>query len=363
MGINLHFTEEDWARIRHDWTAFWAGELDRPMVVMPTYDSFFTASRREFTREFMLERPIDAVLDYHTARLENAFWYGDSWPKWSPYMGPGVMAGFLGGPVKPIPEQRTVWFQVEKPVPFDRLHFKFDPENIWWRRVADLTRAAVERWGNQVGIGHTDIGGVLDILASFRTTYKLLTDVYEAPTEIKRTTGEIRTTWVQYYDELCNLMKPAGRGTSCWAPIWSPGRTYMHQCDFSYMISPRMFEQIVLPDLDYCCRQMEHAFYHLDGKGQIVHLDMLLSLKRLKGIQWVPGAGQPPAIEWLPLLKRIRDGGKLCQVFMTADEGLRLVREIGGRGFVILVLEQWTEETASAYLKTIASQDISRRKR
>lgn len=363
MAINLHFTDEDWERIRRDWTSFWAGELNRPMVVMPTYDTFFTISRREFTREFMLERPVDAVLDYHTARLEQARWFGDAWPKWSPYMGPGIMAGFLGGRVSPMVEQRTVWFEVEKPVPFDQLHFRFDTENIWWCRVADLTRAAAERWGDRVCIGHTDIGGVLDILASFRTTYKLLTDVYESPAEVKRTTQEIRNAWAQYYDALCRLIKPTGRGTSCWAPIWSPARTYMHQCDFSYMISPLMFEEIVLPDLDFCCQQMEHAFYHMDGKGQIPHLDMLLSLKSLKGIQWIPGAGQPPAIEWMPLLKRIRDGGKFCQVFLTADEALRLVREIGGRGFVLFVLEQWTEETASTYLKTIAAEDISRQKR
>ncbi len=29
----------------------------------------------------------------------------------------------------------------------------------------------------------------------------------------------------------------------------------------------------------------ELSFYHLGGKGQILHLDMLLSLERLRGIQ------------------------------------------------------------------------------
>ena len=45
------------------------------------------------------------------------------------------------------------------------------------------------------------------------------------------------------------------------------------------------------------------------------------------------GDGAPPPDEWLPLLKRIRDGGKLCQLFVTATGAMTIVRELGGRGF------------------------------
>jgi hypothetical protein len=71
---------------------------------------------------------------------------------------------------------------------------------------------------------------------------------------------------------------------------------------------------------------MDYAFYHLDGKGQIPHLDLLLSLPRLRGIQWVPGDGNPPPEHWLPLLKRIRDGGKLCQVTVSPQGALTTKR-------------------------------------
>ncbi|HEX7541596.1 MAG TPA: hypothetical protein VF352_05645 [Anaerolineales bacterium] len=60
------------------------------------------------------------------------------------------------------------------------------------------------------------------------------------------------------------------------------------------MISPKMFERFVLPDLETCCAAMDHALYHLDGKGQLVHVDTLLSTPRLRGIQWVPGYSKPP---------------------------------------------------------------------
>jgi 5-methyltetrahydrofolate--homocysteine methyltransferase len=82
---------------------------------------------------------------------------------------------------------------------------------------------------------------------------------------------------------------------------------------------------------------MDYGFYHMDGKGQIPHLDHLLSIPRLRGIQWQPGAGAPLASEWLDLLRRIRDGGKLCQVYVTPEGALKIKRELGGRGFLLAV--------------------------
>ena len=61
--------------------------------------------------------------------------------------------------------------------------------------------------------------------------------------------------------------EPDSRGTTAWAAIWSPGRCYMFQCDFGYMISTQMFERFVMPDLSTCFEHMDHAFYHLDGKA------------------------------------------------------------------------------------------------
>jgi hypothetical protein len=155
------------------------------------------------------------------------------------------------------------------------------------------------------------------------------------------------------------------RGTTCWSPVWSTGKTYMLQCDFSYMISPAMFGRFVMPDLTACCEHLDHGFYHLDGKGEIPHLDMLLSIPRLRGIQWIPGDGQPPPQEWLSLLKRIRDGGKLCQVFVSAEGARTIVRNLGGKGFLLAINEGTAEfadpERANAFLDTLAREDVSRR--
>ena len=93
------------------------------------------------------------------------------------------------------------------------------------------------------------------------------------------------------------------------------------------------------------------------GPGQIPHLKHLLSLEKLVGIQWIPGAGSPPPEEWLPLLKEIRDGGKLCQLFVSPEGARTIVRELGGKGFALAVEQSMTREEADAFLQTLRSED------
>jgi 5-methyltetrahydrofolate--homocysteine methyltransferase len=308
--------------------------------------------------------PTDELLALHEPALNATRFYGDAFPNLWINFGPGIMAGFLGSIVHSVSQpSETVWFSSAEGTPLGDLTLDYQHENPWWTRVQEITSAAVARWGGQVAVGHTDIGGNLDVLASFRTTQRLLFDLVERPDEVERLCERITQLWLRYYGELDALIRPACPGTTCWTPIWSTGKTYMMQSDFAYMISPDMFERFVLPDLTSCCEYLDHGFYHLDGKGQIIHLDHLLSISRLRGIQWIPGDGQPPPDRWLSLLKRIRDGGKLCQVFVSPEGARSIVKNLGGRGFLLVIQHADPNfadpEKAQAYLDLLAQEDIS----
>ncbi|MCL4507278.1 MAG: hypothetical protein M1434_06470 [Chloroflexi bacterium] len=349
MAINIKFTEADWRRIARDWNAFWAGELDRPIVVLEISEPAPGTDSSQFTR-WGLDTPIDAVIDNWQRILESTHWLGDAFPKWWVNFGPGTVAAFLGSRVSWSPD--TTWFwPLEGIDGLQDIHPRYDAQNPWWRRVRDMTSRAVERWGDQVLVGTTDLGGNLDILASLRSSQRLLLDLTDNPEEIDRLTREITPLWLRYYDELYPITSSVGRGNACWGPCWSPGRGYMLQCDFSYMISPAMFTRFVMPDLVACCDHLDYGFYHLDGKGEIAHLDQLLSIKRLRGIQWQPGDGQPLADSWLPLLRRIRASGKLCQVYVDRRGALAIQREVGGKGFIFHITnETLTVEEGRAFL-------------
>lgn len=361
--MQLRFTSEDWERIERDTMAWWAGELERPLVYLTATDPLPAPKPFGYQSNYPLEMPVEAVVERYAPLLAATHYYGDAFPMLWINFGPGIMAGFLGAHVHSVSDpSETVWFTPARETPIAELDVAYDPDNPWWLRVKALTAAFVARYAGLLQVGHTDLGGNLDILASLHTTSGLLFDVTEQPEHVARLVRRITDLWLRYYDELDAIIRPTCRGTSCWAPIWSTGKTYMLQCDFSYMISPRMFERFVLPDLIACCEHLDHGFYHLDGKGEIPHLDLLLALPRLRGIQWIPGDGQPPADQWLPLLKRIRDGGKLCQVFVRPEGARCIVQNLGGKGF-LLVIQHEEEEfrdraEAENFLKLLAQEDV-----
>jgi 5-methyltetrahydrofolate--homocysteine methyltransferase len=313
-----------------------------------------------FAGKYPLEMPVEQVLDRSQEVLEAGYFLGDSFPKFYVNIGPGVLAAFLGGQYQLLPD--TTWFSPPvtpqgvswENIPLDQLSVTFDEQNHLWQRVRDLTRAAVDRWEGQLVIGMTDLGGNLDVLASLIGAQRLAMELLDHPDEIERLCSEIRQAWLSCYEILHAVVEPGGMGSACWASIWAPERYYMFQSDFAYMISPSMFRRFVIPDLQACCQSIPYSFYHLDGKGQIRHLDLLLSLEQLRGIQWIPGDGTPPPEGWLPLLKRIRDGGKLCQVYVSANGARKILDELGGKGFALEIVDDLTRDQAERLVEELA---------
>lgn len=341
------FSESDWARLEQDWAAWWAGELDRPLVTIDTRDTGHHPPPGDyFLTRFDLEKSPSEILDYYERQFDHIHYYGDAYPRWWPNFGAGVMAAFLGAGVEY--NMPTTWFHPLDLASLGDLEMVYDPENVWWRRVQAMTRAATERWTGRVVVGYSDIGGNLDVLAGLRGTQNLLYDLVDDPDTAERQVQLITQLWLRYIGELERLMSPEQHGRCCWAPLLSPGAGYMLQSDFCYMISPEMFEHFVLPDLVTCCDSFDYCFYHMDGKGQLAHLDQLLSIERLRGVQWQPGDGQPRAEGWLDVLQRIRESGKLCQVFVTLEGALNITRELGGQGFLFDIMDDGETITPSA---------------
>jgi hypothetical protein len=90
----------------------------------------------------------------------------------------------------------------------------------------------------------TDLGGNLDILASFRPSDALLLDLYDHPEDIKRLTWQAHEAWWRYFNELNAVLRPPNPGYTAWTPIFSESPYYMLQCDFCYMIGPDMFDDV-----------------------------------------------------------------------------------------------------------------------
>lgn len=225
-------------------------------------------------------------------------------------LGAGCLAACIGGNYNL--SENTLWFD-RNPVIDDWENFpeiKFDRNSEMWQHVERIQKKGFEY--PEINTSITDIGGVLDVICSLRGTENMLYDLYDYPDEVKEFTKYVTKLWFEAFDLQKEAVKNAGQPYNNWMNIPSSKPWYPLQCDFSYMISPAQFEEFVLPHLVEQVNYLERSVYHLDGIGEIPHLDMLLDIDGLTAIQWVPGAGQLPKWDekWIPLLQKIQAKNK-----------------------------------------------------
>lgn len=346
----IHFTRERWESITQDYTAWWAGELKRPLLHITSYGHDATRpapkiSMHNFTASYGLDTHAADIVDVWDYELSSQRFLGDAFPSVCLNFGPGSLAVYLGATLEA--REETVWFHPPSAKPIEDLTLALDYHNKWLTRAKDIAKAAMERWQGVVQVGMADLGGSLDVLSTFRPSENLLMDLCLNPYHVHRLLEQVHSTWFQAFGEIDSVLRRANPGYTAWQAIFSKDPYYILQCDFAYMISPEMFDEFVKPWLMRSCEQLTNSFYHLDGVGQLAHLDSLLSIPELKGIQWVPGEGKPSWITWPDVYHRIRDAGKRIQVWGPMEDVDRLITELGsGEGIVAFITVDKSEEYA-----------------
>ncbi len=333
--------KEDWPRVRQRYEAWWAGEmLDRPIVQV-------TAPLSGPDPQDVAPTDPDELLQWFTdpalaiPRLERTvartYWGGDAFPLAFPLSTglPAIEAAYLGCPYEVVPGSDTGW---AAPLIDDwktRPRIEVDPDNWWWRTTQELLAQGSEAGAGKYVVGIPDIQGGGEIVALLRGTERLAMDLLDHSEMVKQACAEEIQAWCVYYDTSFEIIHQFQEGYADWIGIWSDVPYVSVENDFSIMISPPMFEEFFVPALRLQTEFVDRTIYHLDGPGAIRHLDVLLALPELDGIQWVPGAGAASMREWLDLLKRIQAGGKRLQLGVRPGEVTHLLSELDPQSVIL----------------------------
>ncbi len=359
--MSIAFDRDRWAKIKQDYGLWWEGKLKRPLIYV-TMDGRSPGRpepalpTRHFTSHYDLSVTPEQIVDRWDYNLSQQHFLGDGFPSIWPNFGPGVMSAFMDATLHNGDD--TTWFRPVEPKETRDLHFRYHPGNVWLERIKALSRHAMERWQGLVQVSMTDLGGNLDVLSTYRPSEALLLDLYDHPDEVKRLAWETHDLWWRYFNEINQVLQPVNPGYTAWASIFSSEPYYMLQCDFCYMIGPAMFDEFVKPELAASCRRLTNAFYHLDGIGQLPHLDSLLSIPELKGVQWVPGDGKPDLRHWPDVYRRIRKAGKLMQIWGGPEVLDTIAEQVGSAEGIITftAFKPSQEEEARAFLKRYGAE-------
>lgn len=282
--------KQDWERVKELYRAWWKQDQQQALisVTAPKTDTGDVSgwSVWDFIRDpdpSGIKTNLDRFKDY----CSNTFFGGTAFPMLWPNLGPGALAAYLTDYLLYDRRADTTWFEVG--LDWDTIaSMEFDEENRWWQYTKQVTRMAVEESRGDFIVGVTDLGGIMDVIASLRITKQLLMDVYDDPDRISLASAWVIDVWHKCFDELTELIGKNDNGFSAWMGLWHEKPWYPIQCDFSAMISPVMFERFVLSQLEEQVHRLPASIYHLDGPGELPHLDMLLEIDGIQGIEWVP---------------------------------------------------------------------------
>lgn len=272
--------------------------------------------------------------------LASTYYGGEALPLAFP-VSPGLVSitnKYLGAP-NIFVNQNTTW---SEPIISDwttRPKLQFDAQNDWWRRTVRLLEAGVamvRELGAPVFLGIPDLNGPTEILSGLRGQQRFAMDFYDNPDEIDPALREVQDAWFEVYKRCTAIAHTCG-GYFCWMGVWSERPMIDLQSDFSCLISSEMFDHYLLPYIVEQARAIERTIYHLDGPGAVRHLDSLLAVEEINAIQWIQGAGAGRMSEWIGLLKRIQDGGKLISVTCDPDEVPLLQNALDSSSLMLVV--------------------------
>ncbi len=358
--------KEDAGKVIDRFEAFYQGEIiDRALVSMTVRrpDSPGPGARAAFGKSGTCTEPSYRDLEERwldvEGRAERAArdigqheFIGDTLPVIWPNMGPEIFSaccgcGYVFGEETAWSEPAIIDWERDGP------KARFDPEHPYFRAVLRFTEALIGLSEGRYIVGLTDFHPGGDHLAALRDPANLAMDLIDDPGRVKALLSRSQTEYFDAYDRLYAPIARAGMPATSWINAPAFGRFYIPSCDFAALISTRQFEEFFLPGLIDECRFYDRSIYHMDGPGQIRHLDSILSIPRLNAIQWVPGAGHEELAQWIPLLKRIRSGGKSVMVYCRISELDLVFDNFRPEGIWLLPSDVDDGETARAVLRRV----------
>ena len=315
---------------RHE--AWWRCELQGPPLFLASSSTDPTVRGGRCLD--LLTQP-EKWMQARLAQLNQTRLVGDALPSIRVDYGPVCLGMLMGAPVEFVSDStwthsfiRSDWSNAPD--------WKIHEDNPWWQLLPRLLRLNAENAQGRYIAMTPSLGGTADVLLNMRGADQLCVDLVDQPEKIESAVESIFTTWRQAYQAVWEVSMGRGVGTINWVGLWSDQPYHVLECDFNYMIGPRPFRKLFLPEITRQAAAVGRSIFHLDGPGAARHFQSLLDTPEITAIQYVTGAGNS-ALTHLDMLKTIQKQGRPLQVTVPVQEAVALSRELDPAGLCLLV--------------------------
>jgi hypothetical protein len=287
----------------------------------------------------------EEILKRNRIVFENTYFLGEAFPLINLNFGAAGHAGYFNNCKYKFAD--TVWF-----FPLaDEEELVFSKDNFLYKATIDAARYLCDKGSGEFIVSMPDICGNIDALAHLRGSENVMIRMATEPEKVKNELKLIQAAWETMVIEVFNAEKDNNYGGSSigWMGTYAKGLHSQLQSDMSVMLSPEYFDEFVFDELKRQADFLEFPTYHLDGIEQIRHLDKILSIEKIKMIQYTCVAGQPSPLEKLDVLQKIQRAGKLLLLIIRPEWLKPLLENLSAQGLFLKIEADNTEEADNLF--------------
>lgn len=357
----------DWKELYQRFDAWWKFDNnDRPLMwieadkepdmVLP--EEFCPkAEKDEFENNKINPFLADVRMRNHAART---LYLAEAFPTASLDFGPGAMGAFLGS--RPHFTRETVWYEAmfETPEEMENLITRFDTE--YYTKAVRYFEILSSLADGDYLVGIPDLIDSMDTVSAMLGPVKTLYALKDAPEAVMKGLEKLDDIYFAYFDRFRDITRNDDDIMTVQAFTILGKRVAKLQCDLCAMISPEMFDTFVAPSLRKYCAKLTHAMYHIDGEGEMCHVDTMLGIEGLDAFQWIPqGASVGVSYtdrKFYPMFDKIHEAGKGLYLVVNkggvddwAAETQKMIDRYGTRGLYFLYPRFPNAETAQAFVR------------
>jgi hypothetical protein len=196
-----------------------------------------------------------------------------------------------------------------------------------------MTNALLETGDGKFITGMSGWHSSGDCLAALLGATRLAADLIRNPIKVKGLIERINYDYQKLYMYFYERLKAMGQPITTWVQLTGEGKYYTVSNDFSIMISA--------------------SLYHLDGQGALRHLELLLEIPELDGIQFIPTPGSAEFLRWKPVYQRIQDAGKSLQITCILSEIEDIIENVRPEGLCLYVQDVTSLQEAQRLIKRL----------
>ena len=265
----------------------------------------------------------------------NTYFGGDSYPYIAPTLGTDLISGILG--LELHYNETSSWVKHLDCDLAEITDFTPDPDNFYLNRMDKILQELTEdaKNGDYV-VAMVDLNTLMDGVSSLVGPQKLCLEMIDSPEEVKRVTKEHIKLYKDVFNRYDRIVTRYQKGNTNWLGIYSDVPWYFISNDFMVMVSGDFFDEFIEEPLRDVAAFHKRNLFHLDGENAVMHLDRILQIGEISGVQ-VQATPAVQSVEfWMPHLKKIQRAGKMTWIeARDDDEVMQLLRNLEPEGLFI----------------------------